>query len=175
MSIETFVQWVISLVSDYLYAGIFTASLLETIFPPIPSEAIFPLAGYVASQNNMSVIHVILLGITGSLGSTVGAVVIYFISLKLGREGLAKYLKYARITDEHLKKVDKWFARHGEKVVLFGRMVPGIRELVSIPAGFLKMNIIKFLIFTFVGSAVWGISLSLVGYYFGAASVHFFG
>ena len=175
MSIETFVQWVISLVSDYLYAGIFTASLLETIFPPIPSEVIFPLAGYVASQNNMSFIHAILLGITGAAGSTVGALVIYFVALKLGREGLAKYLKYARITDDHLKKVDRWFAHHGEKVVLFGRMVPGIRELVSIPAGFLKMNIMKFLIFTFVGSSVWGVSLSLAGYYFGAASVHFFG
>ena len=175
MSIETFVQWVISLVSDYLYAGIFTAALLETIFPPIPSEVIFPLAGYVASQNNMSFIHAILLGITGAAGSTVGALVIYFVALKLGREGLAKYLKYARITDDHLKKVDRWFAHHGEKVVLFGRMVPGIRELVSIPAGFLKMNIMKFLIFTFVGSSVWGVSLSLAGYYFGAASVHFFG
>lgn len=175
MSIETFVQWVISLVSDYLYAGIFTASLLETIFPPIPSEVIFPLAGYVASQNNLSFIHAILLGITGAAGSTVGALVIYFIALKLGREGLAKYLKYARITDDHLKKVDRWFARHGEKVVLFGRMVPGIRELVSIPAGFLKMSMIKFLVFTFAGSSVWGISLSLAGYYFGAASVHFFG
>ena len=175
MSLETFVQWVISLVSDYLYAGIFTAALLETIFPPIPSEAIFPLAGYVVSQNKMSFFHVIGLGITGTAGSTIGALVIYLIALKIGREGLVKYLKYARITDDHLKKVDRWFAHHGEKVILFGRMVPGIRELVSIPAGFLKMNMLKFLIFTFAGSCVWGISLSLVGYYFGVASVHFFG
>ncbi|MGH9999468.1 MAG: DedA family protein [Nitrosopumilaceae archaeon] len=175
MSIETFVQWVISLVSDYLYAGIFTAALLETIFPPIPSEAIFPLAGYVVSQNKMSFFHVIGLGMTGAAGSTVGALVIYLMALKIGREGLVKYLKYAHVTDDHLKKVDKWFLRHGEKVILFGRMVPGIREVVSIPAGFLKMNILKFLIFTFVGSCVWSISLSLAGYYFGVASVHFFG
>ena len=145
MSIETFVQWVISLVSDYLYPGIFTAALLETIFPPIPSEVIFPLAGYVVSQNEMSFFHVIGLGITGAAGSTIGALVIYFIALKVGRERLARYLKYARITDEHLKKVDRWFAHHGEKVILFGRMVPGIRELVSIPAGFLKMRMLKFL------------------------------
>jgi len=175
MSIETFVQWVISLVSDYLYVGIFSASLLETIFPPIPSEAIFPLAGFVVSKNNMSFFHVIGLGITGAAGSTTGSFVTYLLALKIGREGLARYLKYVRITDEHMKKVDRWFAHHGEKVVLFGRMVPGIRELVSIPAGFLKMKVLKFLIFTFVGSCVWGISLSLVGYYFGIASVHFFG
>ncbi|HSB57866.1 MAG TPA: DedA family protein [Nitrosopumilaceae archaeon] len=175
MSIETFVQWVISLVSDYLYLGIFSASLLETIFPPIPSEVIFPLAGYIVSKNNMSFFHVIGLGITGAAGSTTGAFVTYLLALKIGREGLARYLKYLRITDEHMKKVDRWFAHHGEKVVLFGRMVPGIRELVSIPAGFLKMKVLKFLIFTFVGSCVWGISLSLAGYYFGIASVHFFG
>lgn len=175
MSIETFVQWVISLVSDYLYAGIFTAALLETIFPPIPSEVIFPLAGYIVSQNKMGFFHVIGLGITGAAGSTIGALVIYLVALKIGREGLARYLKYAHVTDEHLKKVDGWFAHHGEKVILFGRMVPGIRELVSIPAGFLKMRMLKFLIFTFAGSCVWSISLSLVGYYFGVASVHFFG
>ena len=175
MSIETFVQWVISLVSDYLYAGIFTAALLETIFPPIPSEVIFPLAGYVVSQNNMPFFHVIGLGITGAAGSTIGALVIYLIALKLGRERLARHLKYVRVTDDQLKKVDSWFSHHGEKVILFGRMVPGIRELVSIPAGFLKMRMIKFLIFTFIGSCVWSISLSLIGYYFGVASVHFFG
>ena len=175
MTVETFIQWVISLVSDYLYGGIFVAALLETIFPPIPSEAIFPLAGYIVSQNKMSIIHVIGLGITGAAGSTVGALGIYLITLKLGREALVRYLKYARITEEHLKKVDRWFAKHGEKVVLFGRMVPGIRELVSIPAGLLRMKMMKFLIFTFVGSCVWSISLSFIGYYFGVASLHFFG
>jgi len=175
MPIDTFVQWVISLVSDYLYVGIFTAALIETIFPPIPSEIIFPLAGYIVSQNNMSFFHVIGLGITGAAGSTIGALVIYLMALKIGREGLARYLKYVRITDKHLKKVDGWFAHHGEKVILFGRMIPGIRELVSIPAGFLKMRMLKFIIFTFAGSCVWSVSLSLAGYYFGIASVHFFG
>ena len=175
MSIETFVQWVISLVSDYLYVGIFTAALIETIFPPIPSEVIYPLAGYLVSQNKMSFFHVIGLGITGATGSTIGALVIYLIALKIGRERLAIYLKYVHITEEHIKKVDEWFAHHGEKVILFGRMVPGIRELVSIPAGFLKMRMLKFIIFTFAGSCVWSISLSLAGYYFGIASVHFFG
>lgn len=175
MSIETFVQWVISLVSDYLYVGIFTAALLETIFPPIPSEAIFPLAGYLVSQNKMPFFHVIGLGITGAAGSTIGAIVIYLVALKVGRERLARYLKYVRITDKHIKKVDGWFAHHGEKVILFGRMIPGIRELVSIPAGFHKMSMLRFLIFTFAGSCVWSVSLSLAGYYFGIVSVHFFG
>lgn len=175
MTIETFVQWVISLVSDYLYAGIFIAALIETIFPPIPSEAIFPLAGYIVAQNGMPFIHVIGLGATGAAGSTVGAFGIYLITLKLGRVALIRYLKYARINESQLIKVDNWFAKHGTKAVLFGRMVPGLRELISIPAGVLKMRIDKFLIFTFTGSCVWSISLSFAGYYFGVVSLPFFG
>ena len=175
MSIETFADWTVSLVSDYLYGGIFIAALLETVFPPIPSEVIFPLAGFVASQNNLSFVHVIGLGIVGAAGSTVGALLIYIISLKLGRVALLRYLKYARITEEHLDKVDRWFMKYGEKVVFFGRMVPGIREIVSIPAGVLKMRIDKFMIFTFAGSCIWSVSLSFAGYYFGVASINLFG
>jgi membrane protein DedA with SNARE-associated domain len=175
MALDELAEWIISLVTEYLYPGVFAVSLIETIFPPIPSEVIFPLAGFIVSKNQMPFFHVISLGITGASGSTLGALVIYFLALKIGRERLTKYLKYARVTDEHLNKVDRWFACHGEKVVLFGRMIPGIRELVSIPAGFLRMRILKFFIFTFIGSSVWSISLSLVGYYFGIASIQYFG
>jgi len=175
VEIEPFVQWVVSLVSDYLYTGIFVAALIETIFPPIPSEVIFPVAGYIVSQNGMPFFHVIGLGLTGAAGSTVGALVIYLIALKLGRAALLRYLRYARINEMQLTKVDNWFAKHGTKAVLFGRMMPGIRELISVPAGVLKMRIDKFLAFTFVGSCVWSISLSFVGYYFGITSLHLLG
>lgn len=175
MGIESFIQWVVSWVSEYLYAGIFAAALLETIFPPIPSEAIFPLAGYIVSKNEMPFIHVIGVGIVGAAGSTVGAFIIYLMALKLGRIALIRYLKYARINEARLNRVDQWFAKHGEKAVLFGRMVPGLRELISIPAGLFKMRITKFLVFTFIGSCVWSISLSFAGYYLGVASLHFFG
>ncbi|MGI0022102.1 MAG: DedA family protein [Nitrososphaeraceae archaeon] len=175
VAIESFVQWVVSLVSDYLYAGIFIAALIETIFPPIPSEVIFPLAGYIASQNGMPFIHVIVLGLSGAAGSTLGAFGIYLIALKLGRIALLRYLRYARINETQLTKVDNWFAKHGTKAVLFGRMVPGLRELISIPAGVLKMRIDRFLVFTFVGSSIWSIMLIFIGYYFGVASLHFLG
>jgi len=175
VTIEPFIQWVISLVSDHLYAGIFIAALIETIFPPIPSEVIFPLGGYIVSQNGMSFIHVIGLGLTGAAGSTLGAFGIYLITLKLGRIALIRYLRYARISETQLIKVDNWFEKHGTKTIFFARMMPGLRELISIPAGILKMRVDKFLIFTFAGSCVWSISLSFVGYYFGVASIHFFG
>lgn len=175
MGIESFIQWVISLVGEYVYPGIFVAALIETVFPPIPSEVIFPLAGYLVLQNDMSFIHVIGVGLTGAAGSTIGALATYVIALKLGREVLVRYLRYARIKEDQLKKVDGWFAKHGEKVVLFGRLIPGIRELVSIPAGMLKMRVYKFLIFTFIGSSIWGISLAFIGYYFGTASIAYLG
>ena len=91
--IESFIQFVISLVSENLYPGVFLAALIETIFPPIPSEAVFPLAGYLVLQNEMHFFHVFGVGITGGSGATLGAFVIYLIALKLGRNGLKKYLK----------------------------------------------------------------------------------
>lgn len=172
--IESFVEWVITLVSQNLYPGVFLAALLETVFPPIPSEAIFPLAGYVVLQNNMPFIHVIGVGITGGGGATLGAFLIYLIALKLGRVGLSRYMKYAKIKESSLIKADIWFEKYGDKSVIFGRLVPGIRELVSIPAGLFRMKARKFLIFTFIGSCAWSIILTIIGYYLGIATLEIF-
>jgi membrane protein DedA with SNARE-associated domain len=172
--IETFVEWVTTLISDNLYPGIFFAALLETIFPPIPSEVIFPLAGYVILKSGMSMIHIFGVGITGGTGATLGAFFIYLIALKLGRAGLSKYMKYAKINHDKLSKVDKWFEKYGDKSVILGRLVPGLRELVSIPAGIFNMKPKKFLIFTFAGSCAWSMLLTGVGYYLGVATIEFF-
>ena len=172
--IESFVDWVLSLVSANLYPGVFLAAFIETIFPPIPSEAVFPLAGYVVLQNEMHVFHVFGVGIIGGAGATVGAFVIYLIARKIGRIGLAKYIKYAKIKESTLEKAYKWFDKYGDKSVIFGRLVPGIRSLVSIPAGIMNMKPIKFLIFTFIGSCAWSIALTAAGYYFGVATIDLF-
>ena len=172
--IEALIEWVIALVSDNLYPGIFFAALLETIFPPIPSEAIFPLAGYVILKNDMPFIYVLGVGITGGCGATIGALMIYSIALKLGRTGLARYMKYAKINKERLSKADRWFEKYGDKSVLLGRLVPGLRELVSIPAGIFHMKPKKFLIFTFIGSCAWSTLLTGIGYYLGVATINIF-
>ena len=151
--IESFILWINELISEHLYIGIFFAALIETVFPPIPTLAIFPVAGYIASQNGLGLFSVILLGILGGLGATIGSTVIYLIAWKLGRIALVKYLKYARINEEKLAKVERWFEKHGDKAVFFGRLLPVIREMISIPAGLLKMKIHKFLLYTFLGSA----------------------
>jgi len=172
--IESFIDWIISLVSANLYPGVFFAALIETVFPPIPSEAVFPLAGYVVLQNKMHFMHIFGVGIVGGSGATVGAFVIYLIARKIGRVGLNRYVKYAKIKESSLEKAYKWFEKYGDKSVIFGRLIPGIRELVSIPAGILNMKPTKFLLFTFVGSCAWSTALTAVGYYFGVATIDLF-
>jgi membrane protein DedA with SNARE-associated domain len=172
--VESFIDWILSLISANLYPGVFLAAFIETVFPPIPSEAVFPLAGYIVLQNNMHFMHVLGVGIVGGSGATIGAFVIYLIARKIGRIGLARYVKYAKIKESSVEKAYKWFEKYGDKSVIFGRLIPGIRELVSIPAGILNMKPLKFLIFTFIGSCTWSIALTAAGYYFGVATLDLF-
>ncbi|KAF6242738.1 DedA family protein [Nitrosopumilus sp. b1] len=167
--IESFIQWITELISEHLFFGVFLAALIETVFPPIPTLAIFPVAGYIASQSGIELFQVILLGIVGGIGATIGSTVIYFVAYFLGRKALLKYLRYARISEEKLVKIERWFERHGDKTVFFGRMVPVMREMISVPAGLLKMNIGKFLLFTFLGSCVYSTGVILAGYFFGVS------
>ena len=173
MVFEVFVEWVTTLLTEYLYAGVFIAAIIETIIPPIPTLAVFPTAGFLASQNNFELYQVILLGIIGGLGASIGSTVIYLIALKLGRVALLRYLRYVKVSEKKLTRVENWFQKYGDKAVLFGRMIPVFREMVSIPAGLLKMKFAKFLTYTILGSCGWSITLILVGYYFGNAALEF--
>ena len=158
-----------NLIYEFGYLGIFIAALVETLFPIIPSELIFPLAGYVAQSQNLGIISAITFGLIGSIGSTVGALIIYTVALKVGRKVLLKIGRYFLINEKKLEKSELWFKNHGKLAVFLGRLAPGVRELISIPAGLSRMNIIEFTFFTFVGSFVWSLSLTLVGYYLGEA------
>lgn len=174
IEIQSFIQWVSSLISDYLYLGVFLAGIIETVFPPVPTMAIYPFAGFIAAQNKMNLFEVIGLGVAGGLGATIGSTIIYFVCIKLGRTALLRYLKYVRISEEKLAKIERWFEKYGDKAVFLGRMVPVLREMISIPAGILGMKPLKFLTYTISGSCVWSISLTLVGYYFGQITTNIF-
>ena len=163
--LDTVTSWI----STYGYPGAFLAALLETIFPPIPSELIFPLIGFTAQTKGLGLENAIGMATIGALGSTVGSIAIYFVALKLGKIIFLRLGKYIRIGESELNKSEKWFENHGTIAVFAGRMAPGIREIISIPAGISKMNLSKFIIFTFSGSLIWCISLTLVGYYIGDA------
>lgn len=166
---DSFLVWLTDFLGAHLYEGIFLASLLETIIPPIPTLAVFPTAGFLASQQGISLIGVIPMIILGAIGATIGTSAIYFIALKLGRVVLLRYLKYVRISESKLERVEIWFEKYGDKAVFLGRMVPVMREMISVPAGLLKMKIPKFVFYTFAGSCLWSAVTILAGYYFGEA------
>ena len=165
--LQVLIQWISDLLSEYLFAGVFIAALIETIIPPIPTMAVFPTAGFIASQNGLSVIEAVFLGVIGGLGASIGSTVIYLIALKLGRTALLRYLNKVKVSEKKLERVERWFEKYGDKAVLFGRMVPVFREMISVPAGLLKMNVKKFLAYTILGSCGWGITMVLIGYFFG--------
>jgi membrane protein DedA with SNARE-associated domain len=161
------VESIISLISSFSYLGIFIAAFVETIFPPIPSEIIFPLAGYVSFKADYNYFQVFLMSLSGALGSTIGAILIYYLSFKIGRTGLLKIGKYFFVSESKVKKAEEWFKQYGIYAVLLGRLAPGIREIISIPAGIAKMDISKFIAFSFTGSLIWSTILVSLGYAFG--------
>ncbi len=169
MQLEEILAWITQLLGEHLYEGVFLVALIETIIPPIPTLAVFPTAGFVASQNGIPLEGLIPLVILGAAGATVGSTAIYVIALKLGRVVMLRYLNKMRISEEKLEQVEQWFEKHGDKAVFICRIVPVMREMISIPAGLLKMNTVKFVIYTYAGSAVWACITILAGYYFGEA------
>ena len=156
-----------SLVSSYGYLGIFVAAFAETIFPPIPSELIFPLAGFVGFNSNFTYVETFFMAASGALGATIGAVVIYFISSNIGRIAIIKIGKYVFVSEKKIESAERWFEKYGIYAVFLGRMAPGVRELISVPAGIARMPLAKFVTFTFFGSLVWSLILVFSGYFLG--------
>ncbi len=157
--------WVTGLMEKLGSPGAGVAVFLENLFPPIPSELILPLAGFTASRGDLSLPAAI--GWT-TLGSTLGALVLYFLGAAVGRERtrtLVRKLPLVKVSD--VDRTEEWFLRHGRATVFFGRMVPLFRSLISIPAGVERMPLVLFVPLTAAGSAVWNSVLILAGYFLG--------
>lgn len=154
-----------NLIESAGYFGIVFLMFVENVFPPIPSEFIMPLAGFMAAEDKFSLFGVI---VAGTLGSVLGALPLYYLGAKLGEERLKKFAerhgRWLTLSPEDIDRADDWFDRHGALAVLFCRLVPGIRSFISIPAGFNRMNLVSFLFFTFIGSAIWTSLLAIAGY-----------
>jgi membrane protein DedA with SNARE-associated domain len=151
------------------YFTIFILMAIESTFIPLPSELVLPPAAIKAADGELNMYFIVL---SSSLGCVFGALINYTLSFYLGRTiiyGLAdsKYARIFFINKEKLEKAEKYFIDNGNTSTFLGRLVPGIRHLISIPAGLAKMNLKKFIIYTFLGSALWNTILSLMGYYFG--------
>jgi membrane protein DedA with SNARE-associated domain len=142
------------------YPGIFVLMVLESALIPIPSEIIMPFSGYLVSTNKFGPIEVVL---AGSLGNLVGSVLTYFLGLRAGRALFVRYGKYFLFRESHLRTVENWFQKYGDRTSFVGRLLPGVRTYVSLPAGIGGMRLGRFMIYTFAGSLIWNIILTYVG------------
>ena len=160
--------WILIIMAKFGYLGIIFAMFAENVFPPIPSELIMPAAGFAVARGDLNLILVIL---AGTLGSVLGALPLYYLGRLLNEDRLMifteKYGKYVFVKPNDIRSSSIWFDKHGNKAVFLGRMVPGIRSFISIPAGMSKMPILPFLAFTALGSSIWTSLLTVAGYYFG--------
>lgn len=165
-------NWIVSLINDLGYFGIFLGMTLESSFFPFPSEIILIPAGALVYQGEMNFFLVFFFGLLGSL---VGACINYFIVFFLGRTAvdllLDKYGGFLFLTKAKLRKADKYFENYGEITTFVGRLIFVVRQLISLPAGFARMNFKKFILYTALGAAIWTAILILVGYFLGNTDI----
>ncbi|WP_214698774.1 MULTISPECIES: DedA family protein [unclassified Exiguobacterium] len=157
-------DWMISVIEQYGYIGIAFMIFIENVFPPIPSEVVLLFGGFFAVKTNLSIILVVVASTTGAI---LGAILLYGIGLLFDVEQIEKwtkrYGKWLRLDIEDVKKADAWFDRYGGWMVFFGRLMPVVRSLISIPAGMSNMPFLKFLLLSTVGTAIWNTILILIG------------
>jgi membrane protein DedA with SNARE-associated domain len=158
-------QWILQIVESGGYAGIFLLMVLENIFPPIPSEIVIPLAGFAAANGQLNIIGVF---IATTLGGLVGSLPWFILGRLYGMERLKllskKFGRILTLTNSDIDGAHFWFKKHGHMAVLFGRLMPTIRTLISVPAGMSRMKFTPFLIYTCIGTAMWNSILLFAGF-----------
>ena len=158
-------NFVIQIIENWGYLGVGLLIAIENIFPPIPSEVILAFGGFMTTKTALTVLGII---ISATIGSTIGAIVLYYIGRILNKERLEKIIsgkigKVLRLKKDDIEKADKWFHNKGQKTVFICRFIPIVRSLISIPAGMSEMEFYKFLIYTIFGSTIWNTVLVLLG------------
>jgi membrane protein DedA with SNARE-associated domain len=157
-----------NIVSSTGYFGILLLMVVENVFPPIPSEFIMPLAGYMAAQGKLSLFGIIVAGMTGSV---LGALPFYYMGRKLGEDRLKEFAdnhgRWLTLSRKDIERAKRWFDRHGGAAMFFCRLISGVRSLISIPAGIARMRILPFLAYTATGTGMWAALLAYLGYFLG--------
>jgi membrane protein DedA with SNARE-associated domain len=158
-------RWVLDFISATGYFGIVVLMFVENVFPPIPSEFIMPLAGFLVSENKFSFFAVVL---AGTFGSVLGALPLYLAGAKIGEKKLKNFAdahgRWFAFSSRDIERANLWFDKYGVFAVLICRLIPGIRSLISIPAGINRMNLLSFLFFTTLGAGVWTTVLTGAGF-----------
>lgn len=161
-------NWAKDFVESAGYIGVFLMIVLENVFPPIPSEAILPLAGFLAGEGRFWLPAVIL---AATLGAVAGALILYYVAYAVGDQRVRwlinRYGKWFAISEKDLDTANDWFDRHGHQAVLICRLVPIVRSLVSLPAGLRRMPLHSFILYTAIGSGLWNTILIIAGWWLG--------
>ena len=158
--------WVLEVIASIGAFGVALLVAVENLFPPIPSEVVLPLAGFLAGQGRLSLTAVVA---AATAGSVAGALVLYYLGRGLGTTRLKRLAERAPLMDaEDVDRAQGWFDRHGRAAVFLGRLVPGVRSLISVPAGVARMPMLPFLAYTTAGSAVYNVVLVVVGHQLGS-------
>ncbi|SMO66512.1 DedA family protein [Gracilimonas mengyeensis] len=157
-------DWIQSIIESVGYAGIAFLTFIENVFPPLPSEVIIPFAGYVTTNGSLTIIGVI---IAGTIGSVLGALPLYYLGYFIEEEQLKtladEYGKWFMISPKDIDRASSWFEKRGALAVFVCRLIPGLRSLISIPAGIQNMSLLPFLLLTTLGTAIWTSLLSWAG------------
>ena len=157
-------DWITGTIRSFGYAGVAFLTLLENVFPPIPSELVIPLAGFVAAGGEVTLWGVI---VAGTVGSLAGGAAWYEIGRRVGEQRVRRWVerggKWLTLSPEDVDRAQHWFQRHGGAAVLIGRLVPGVRTFVSLPAGFASMPRGRFLLYSAAGTAIWTAALASAG------------
>jgi membrane protein DedA with SNARE-associated domain len=158
-------EWIVGVVSSAGYIGVAALMALENLFPPIPSELIMPVAGFAAARGDLTITGVIL---AGTAGSVIGTLPWYWLGRRLGRRRIRhlaeRHGRWLTISPDEVDRAHGWFERHGGKAVFFGRLIPAIRTLISVPAGIAAMPMGRYLAWSTLGSLIWTSLLALAGY-----------
>lgn len=161
-------DWIVDLVHGGGYIGIVVLMTIENVFPPIPSELIMPLAGYLAARDDVTLWGAIA---AGTAGSVLGALPLYYVGARIGSDRLKRFVDrrgcWLAISRRDVERAEAWFDRRGWLAVFLCRLVPGIRSLISIPAGVRRMPLPTFLVVTAIGTAMWSALLACIGYFLG--------
>lgn len=162
-------EWIIMLIQEYGYVSLFVLMIVENVFPPIPSEVILTFAGFMTSMTYLTILGVI---IVGSCGSFLGGLILYYLGRLLTPLRLESLLNSQwairlHFHKEDIQKTQDWFLKYGKKAVFFGRLVPMIRSLISIPAGMAQMSFFSYSLYTLLGTLLWDTILVILGTYLG--------